>query len=143
MTLSMYKCTTNGLLQLGLRPHRLEDLQNMNTTCYQPRRRHARSACAALEVLTGHAGPELAAAAMQLFCLEAAVARAAAADGLEGEEQAAVSRAVVEALLDGSTLGLMAPSLRGLYQRALARRVAEDPVSKVLVFLSRAIRCHL
>ena len=68
---------------------------------------------------------------MQLFCLEAAVSETAAAGELEGEEQAALSRAVVEALLDGSTPGLMAPSLRGLYQRALARRVADDAVSKV------------
>ncbi len=57
----------------------------------------------------------------------------AAAGELEGEEQAALSRAVVEALLDGSTPGMMVPSLRGLYQRALARRIADDPVSKVRV----------
>jgi len=61
------------------------------------------------------------------------VSETAAAGELEGEEQAALSRAVVEALLDGSTPGMMVPSLRGLYQRALARRIADDPVSKVRV----------
>ena len=84
------------------------------------------------------AGPELDAAATQLFCLEAAVSEAATAGELEGEEQAALSRAVVEALLDGSTPGLMAPSLRGLYRRALSRRVADDPISKARVILVMA-----
>ena len=74
---------------------------------------------------------------MQLFCLEAAVSSTAAADGLEPEDQAALSRAIVEALLDGSTPALMTPFLRGLYQRALAQRVAADPVSKVSAVLAR------
>jgi hypothetical protein len=81
--------------------------------------------------MLSRAGPELASAATQLFCLEAAVSSTAAADGLEVEDQAALSRAVVEALLDGSTPPLMAPFLRGLYRRSLAQRVAEDPASKV------------
>jgi len=73
------------------------------------------------------------------------VSETAAAGELEGEEQAALSRAVVEALLDGSTPGLMAPPLRGLYQRALARRVADDPASKARVFrvLSKGVTCRV
>ena len=83
------------------------------------------------KVLVPYPGPELASTATQLFCLEAAVSSAAATDGFEPEDQAVVSRAVVDALLDGTSPALMAPFLRGLYQRVLARLVAADPASKV------------